>query len=88
MLLLNCVGCVGTVVALAGVWLNNKRRRSCFLLWLLSNSLALAVHLGTGIWPMAVRDVAFLALAMHGWRSWSRAAADGDEDSKAMKTTD
>lgn len=64
-------GWTATAVALAGVWMNNKRQRACFLLWLVSNAITFVIHVGAGMWPMAVRDLAFFVLAVHGWWLWS-----------------
>ena len=64
------IGWLATVVAVAGVYLNNRRRRACFVLWLISNAMTLAVHFYVGMWSLAVRDLAFLMLAIHGWWLW------------------
>lgn len=32
-------GWTATVLALGCVWMNNRRRRACFVLWLVSNAL-------------------------------------------------
>ena len=66
------IGVVATAVALAGVVCNNKRWRSCFVLWLFSNSLTLALHVNAGMWSLAARDAAFLVLAVHGRFAWAR----------------
>jgi len=59
-------------VAVAGVLLNNARRRECFYLWLLSNGASAAVHAGAGMWGLLARDVVFFGLALHGLWAWSR----------------
>ena len=64
------IGWLATVVAVAGVYLNNRRRRACFVLWLVSNAMTLAVHFYVAMWSLAVRDLAFLMLAIHGWWLW------------------
>lgn len=64
------IGWLATAIALGGVYLNNRRRRACFILWLASNAMTLAVHSYAGMWSLAVRDVAFFVLAVHGWRLW------------------
>ena len=72
--MIEIVGSIITVVAVSGVLLNNARRRVCFLLWIVSNSLSAAVHMHASppMWSMAARDVIFLALAIAGWRQWGR----------------
>jgi len=69
------IGIIGTVLAVAGVLLNNRRRRECFYLWLVSNGLTLAVHVMAGIWSLAVRDAIFFLLAIDGLAKWSRREA-------------
>jgi nicotinamide riboside transporter PnuC len=68
---IDIAGWMATVIAVAGVWMNNKRLRACFILWMFSNALSLGVHAAAGMWSMAVRDGAFFVLAIHGWRLWS-----------------
>jgi len=61
-----------TAIALIGVWLNNRRQRACFVLWLASNAITFVIHVVAGMWPMAARDAAFFVLAFHGWWLWRR----------------
>ena len=62
-----------TVIAIAGVVLNNARRRECFVLWWVSNLATAAIHIADGS-PIGLvaRDVIFLALAVHGFIAWGR----------------
>jgi len=76
MIYIEIISILATVIAIAGVILNNHRRRECFLLWLGSNSLTLAVHLAVGLYAMSVRDMIFIALAVHGWIMWGRKAKE------------
>jgi nicotinamide riboside transporter PnuC len=64
------VGTVATVIAVAGVLLNNRRRRECFYLWIVSNALTLGVHVAAGVWSLAVRDGIFFVLAVEGLLRW------------------
>lgn len=66
------VGAVVTVLAVAGAVLNNHRRRECFMIWLVSNGLSLACHVMLAAWSLAVRDGVFWLLAVHGWVRWGR----------------
>ncbi len=66
------IGWTATAIALSGVWLNNRRLRACFLLWLISNALSCALHVHSGTWPLACRDAAFFVFAWLGWRAWGR----------------
>ncbi len=63
-------GWAATAVALAGVWLNNKRRRACFALWLISNAITFGLHALSGMWSLAARDGALFLMAIHGWWLW------------------
>lgn len=67
----DAIGWLATALALAGVWLNNYRRRSCFLLWQISNVITFIIHAMAGMWAMAARDGAFFIMAIHGWKLWS-----------------
>ena len=64
----------GSVLAIIGVIANNHRLRWCFLLWMVSNSVALVVHAIGGPVAYAGRDLIFLCLAVHGWFKWSAKA--------------
>lgn len=70
--LLETFGWIATAIALMGVWMNNRRRRACFVLWLASNALTFGIHSYAAMWSMAVRDLAFFLLAIHGWWLWGR----------------
>jgi len=67
-----CISTLANVLAVWGVLLNNHRRRRCFVVWMFSNSLTAAIHLYAGLWSLLVRDVLFLALAVHGYIAWRR----------------
>ena len=66
------ISTLATVIAIAGVILNNHRQRACFIVWFFSNILTLSVHLYVGLWAMSGRDLIFIALAVHGWIMWGR----------------
>lgn len=68
------IGAVVTAVAIAGVLLNNRRRRECFALWAFSNALSALLHVTNQMWALAVRDSVFLVLAADGWVRWGRNA--------------
>ena len=70
---LEAIGVVITVLAVVGAVLNNRRRRSCFWLWLVSNAPSLGVHVAVGLWALAARDAIFFILAIEGLRRWKRA---------------
>ena len=64
------IGWIATAIAVAGVWMNNRRRRACFVLWLISNAMTFGIHASAAMWSMATRDLAFFVLAVHGWWLW------------------
>jgi nicotinamide riboside transporter PnuC len=66
------IGTIVTIAAIVGVWLNNHRRRECFLVWLVTNAASAGIHAYVGVWSLAARDLAFLALAVHGWWRWGK----------------
>ncbi len=75
--LIDLVGWLATGVALAGVWMNNRRMRACFALWLVSNAITFGIHARMGLWSLAVRDGAFFVMAIHGWWLWGSRKAGG-----------
>ncbi len=71
--MLELIGTIATFVAVLGVYLNNHKRRCCFLLFLASNLTFLLMHLlATDIWSFCVRDSIFVGLSIHGWILWGR----------------
>jgi nicotinamide riboside transporter PnuC len=68
--MLELAGLVVTVFAVCGVLLNNRRSRTCFLLWFVSNLLSAGIHYFTGPWMLVVRDLIFFILAVEGWLLW------------------
>jgi hypothetical protein len=38
------IGLAATAVAIAGVLLNNRKMRACYILWLFSNAATLGIH--------------------------------------------
>jgi len=68
--MIELIGIVSMILAIAGVILNNRRLRICFIVWIISNSLTLIIHICSGIYSLAVRDLVFLILAFEGWFLW------------------
>ena len=90
MSLIEVLGWAVTAIAVAGVVMNNHRLRLCFVLWFFSNGLSAAIHFNAGIASLAVRDLVFLVLAIHGLIAWSRSrkitSADMTEIAPAQGT--
>jgi nicotinamide riboside transporter PnuC len=61
-----------TIMAVIGVLLNNRRRRACFLLWLVTNGVTCGIHVTLGVWSLAGKDAIFFLLAIDGWFRWGR----------------
>jgi len=64
------LGGIATVIAVAGVMLNNARIIWCFPVWMASNGLTLYLHVRRRMWSLAARDSIFLGLAVAGWWMW------------------
>ena len=69
---LEIIGTMATILAVVGVLANNRRLRWCFLVWLISNGLCLAIHAYAAIWSLMVRDAIFFILAIDGWFRWGK----------------
>jgi len=78
--MIEIIGIIATILAVAGVILNNRRCIWCFGLWVVSNALTGAIHGAAGIWSLFARDMIFLALAIEGayrWREHARNRVEG-----------
>lgn len=71
-IVIEAVGLAVLVLSVAGVWFNNQMDRRCFVLWMISNGLSLALHAGCGMWAMVARDAIFLVLSVDGMRRWRK----------------
>lgn len=69
---LEFLGVLCTVIAVLGVWFNNRKMDLCFYFWFISNTLSGVIHLESHLWAMLVRDIIFFALACHGLWSWRK----------------
>ena len=70
--MLELIGLISTILSVVGVLLNNRRLIWCFPIWLISNTLSLAIHWQSDIWSLTVRDAVFIVLAVEGWLLWKR----------------
>ena len=50
-------GWAAMAIALVGVWLNNRRRRACFVMWLVSNAITFGIHVAAGMWRINQRCI-------------------------------
>ncbi len=76
-MIVEVLGGVITIAAVAGAVLNNQRRRACFGVWFASNVLSGIVHVSAGLYALSARDAVFMALCVHGWVAWGRARKEG-----------
>ena len=70
--MIEIIGMAVTVIAVAGVVFNNRHRRICFILWMISNFLSACVHVHAGLWTLCLRDTIFFGLCIEGWYRWGR----------------
>jgi nicotinamide riboside transporter PnuC len=69
--MIEIISILAGLMAIAGVVLNNRRMRWCFVLWMISNAATLGIHVHSSLWGMAGRDLVFLILAVEGWFKWA-----------------
>ena len=60
------------VTAVTGVILNNHKLIWCFPIWMVSNTMSGIVHINGDMTGMYYRDLVFIPLAIHGWRTWAK----------------
>ena len=70
--MIELIGFIAGAIAVAGVILNNRRVRFCFVLWVVSNTLSMGLHANAGMWSLAFRDLVFLVLAFQGLYMWRK----------------
>lgn len=63
-----------SLVSLCATWMNVRKMSFCFVLWILTNTTWAIVDALAGYWPRFVLDVAYVALAIEGFRKWTRTA--------------
>lgn len=61
-----------TAVSLLGVVLNIKKKRSCFVLWIITNGLWAAVDFYSGLQAQGALFTIYLILAIYGWFAWEK----------------
>jgi nicotinamide riboside transporter PnuC len=60
------------VASLVGIRLNMLRRKSCFVVWLVTNAVWLWVNVRNGSYAQAVLFGCYLGLAVLGWWEWRK----------------
>jgi len=64
------IGSIAGVLAIAGVFLNNRKMIACFYVWFFSNGLSAYIHIDSQLYSLFARDIIFLILAVEGWHKW------------------
>lgn len=59
-----------TAVSLVAQWMLTRKLRENWAIWTAVNVAYIALYLHQAMWPTAGLYVAFLLLAVHGWRQW------------------
>ena len=64
-----------TAISLFGNYLNCRKKRFCFLLWIVCNIGWASIDVLSGAYSRAVLDVVQIAFSVYGYREWSGAAS-------------
>lgn len=68
--MIELLGLMTTILAVAGVLLNNYKLRACFIIWVFSNAISAYCHYEVNVQSLLLRDCIFILLAVHGWKQW------------------
>jgi len=71
-----------TAASIAGAWLNVRRRRSGFAVWICTNTANAARCVWVGEYAMAFGFAVFLGLAIWGWIAWKQ---NGKRETEKME---
>ena len=71
-----------TAISLLGNYLNCRKVRSCFLVWIVCNLCWLAFDIINGIYSRAVLDIVQTAFSIYGYVEWGK--IDEQEKFKRM----
>ena len=66
---------ITAAVSVAGVVLNIKKHRACFVLWSVTNVAWAAVDFYVGLYAQAALFALYFGLSLWGLRTWSREGA-------------
>jgi nicotinamide mononucleotide transporter len=61
-----------TAVSLVAQWMLTRKLRENWAIWTGVNVVYIAMYVHEAMWPTAGLYVAFLLLAIHGWRQWGK----------------
>jgi len=60
-----------TVLAIIATYLNTKKKKICFVLWIFTNTTFLIQSVYLKAWNLALLYLIYLGLAFYGLREWS-----------------
>lgn len=69
-MLIELISYIAMVLSVAGVILNNRKIKICFILWIISNVITGFIHGYNHLYGLMVRDIVFTVLAVEGWIKW------------------
>jgi nicotinamide riboside transporter PnuC len=78
-IIIETFGIAAMLLAVVGVFYNNRMDRRCFWLWMVSNAISCVLHIWMGVWSLVIRDAIFFVLAIQGYRMWANKKI-GDDD--------
>ena len=67
-----------TIASLVATYLNIRKLPVCFAIWTVTNTIWAIADWCAGIHAQAALHVAYIALALHGLRCWTRGDAHGE----------
>ena len=66
-------------LALVGVWLNIRKRPSCFAIWAFTNAAWTLIDLDHGLPAQAALQFVYFGLSVYGLREWTKRTAASKE---------
>lgn len=66
------ISIIATVLSLSGNLLVNLKRKSGFVVWILSNIVWVYIAMHVPNYPQAIMFMCYALLNVHGYLSWSR----------------
>lgn len=61
-----------TIIAIIGTFLNAKRVRFGFIIWMITNAVFVGYNIYLNSYPQAALFTVYFGLAMFGWITWGK----------------
>jgi len=61
-----------TGLSLIGIWLNIKKKRFCFVVWTISNTVWCVIDFKVGLPEQGWLFVVYTGLSIYGWFAWGK----------------